>query len=236
MTDQPKSGVPFEPADSAEAGLWRALNELPGAEPSPRLRAGFYRRLERAGRPGRLQGLRDRLGFSCDAGWVTAAACLVVGVLVGRSLLPPPGSDQDAVEALQVQVAMLNRSLILDRLESQSPGKRLRGVVDAAGVVGADGEVTRALLRRAADDRVPSVRSAAIDALGPVLMTPSIGDELMGLLRSAESPLVQLALVDLVLRHGSPTQLRQLIRYAEDGLLHPDLVDYVLNSVVRNRA
>jgi HEAT repeat protein len=128
-------------------------------------------------------------------------------------------------------VALLNRELILDRLEDAAAGKRLRGVVDAGHFVPDDAEIARALLMRATEDRVHSVRTAAIDALGPSLGTPAVGGELMKLLESAESPLVQLALVDLVLRNGSNEQLAQLLRLANEGALHPDLVRHVERSL-----
>ena len=107
----------------------------------------------------------------------------------------------------------MSRSLILDRLENDTASKRLRGVMDAAALSGDDEEITTALLLRATDDRVRSVRTAAISALGPQMSTPAIGSRLMELLQSAESPLVQLALVDLVLRNGSNQQISELQNY-----------------------
>jgi hypothetical protein len=63
-----------------------------------------------------------------------------------------------------------------------------------------------------------------------------VGDELMAQLERAESPLVQLALVDLVLRHGNAGQVEQLVKLAEQGALHPDLAQHVKSVVWRNRA
>ena len=91
-----------------------------------------------------------------------------------------------------------------------------------------------ALLERAVDDRVHSVRTAAIDAIGPRVGTPSVGNELMASLEKAESPLVQLALADLVLRYGSPNQLEQLLQLSEHGKLHPDVAKHIKSSVSRN--
>ena len=53
----------------------------------------------------------------------------------------------------------------------------------------------------------------------------------MDLLQQAESPLVQMALVDLVLRNGSVQQLIQLQKLADDGLLNPDLAKHVSTSL-----
>jgi hypothetical protein len=231
MTQRP--GVPFESEDAREQQLWDQLNALPPAEPSPRLRRRFYDRLDEAGRPSRADQLRRWLGLTGTAGILTATAAAVGGLVVGLAL-STPSADRTDLAALRAQVETLNRSLILDRLQSDSASKRLRGVIDAAGVARNDPEVTRALLTRAVEDRVYSVRSAAIDAIGSALSTPAVGDELMAALERSESPLVQLAVVDVVLRHGSAEQLERLVRLSQQGSLHPDVVQHVTNSIRRD--
>ncbi|MFK7958772.1 MAG: hypothetical protein AB8B96_21970, partial [Lysobacterales bacterium] len=70
-----------------------------------------------------------------------------------------------------------------------------------------------------------------IDALGPQMANSEVGTELMALLEGADSPLVQLALVDLVLRHGTAQQVRELLELARSERLDPDLVPYVTAAV-----
>jgi len=228
-----RPGVPFDSDDAQERRLWEELNALPQAEPSARLRRRFYDRLDEAGRPSRADRWRRWLGLSGPSGIFTTAAAAVGGLIVGLTL-SAPSTDRTDLAALRAQVETLNRSLILDRLQSDSASKRLRGVIDAAGVVNSDPEVTRALLTRAVEDRVYSVRSAAIDAIGSALTTPAVGDELMAALEKSESPLVQLALVDVVLRHGNAAQLERLVRLSEQGGLHPDVAQHVNNSIRRD--
>ncbi len=137
---------------------------------------------------------------------------------------------------LEQNVALLNRDLILDRLENDTASKRLRGVIDAANVAGGDAEITQALLLRATEDRVRSVRTAAISALGPQISAPSVSKQFMELLQQTESPLVQLALVDIVLRNGSKEQIAQLLEFAENGVLNPDIAQHVFTSLKREVA
>ena len=236
MADRNRSGVPDTFEDAAERALWRALGEIEPEEPSPRLRRAFYRRLEREGRRTTLEKVRDALGFHGNRGWLSAAACLLVGLGIGQ-LAANDGDDAGArLAALEESVTALNRRLILDRLDSDVPGKRLRGVLDAAHLVGDDPDIAQALLVRATGDRVPSVRSAAIDALGPSIDAPKVGRQVMDLLQQAESPIVQLALVDLVLRYGNDEQVGELLALAEQDRLHPDLKGHVLNSLKRDTA
>jgi hypothetical protein len=161
--------------------------------------------------------------------------CLFVGVMVGLLLRSPPAANHTELADLQQQVAILNRNLVLDRLENDSASKRLLGVIEASNLAEHDPEVRRALLERAVDDRVHSVRSAAIDAIGPRVGSPAVGDELMASLEKAQSPLVQLALADLVLRYGNPKQVEELLRLSERGVLNADVAQHVKSSVSRNR-
>ncbi|HET9447400.1 MAG TPA: HEAT repeat domain-containing protein [Steroidobacteraceae bacterium] len=231
MSDKRKSGVPFESDDAGEQQLWSELEGLPQEAPSQRLRRRFYDELEHVDR--RLHRRRRWFGWMTAPTLVAAMGCLFVGVMIGLLLRNQPAQHTELAQ-LQQQVAILNRNLVLDRLENDSASKRLLGVIEASDLAGRDPEVTRALLERAVDDRVHSVRSAAIDAIGPRLGTPAVGDELMGSLEKAQSPLVQLALADLVLRYGNPNQLEQLLGLSDRGLLHPDVAKHVKASVSRN--
>jgi hypothetical protein len=233
MNDKKSSGLPFEGDNAAEEALWNALGELPDEEPSPQVRQRFYRELQKASRPTVSVRLREFLGFSGNTGWLTATACVLIGLGTGQ-LLNEPANEDLRLAALEENVSVLNRSLILDRLENDTASKRLRGVMDAAFVAGDDTEIANALLLRATKDPVPSVRSAAIGALGSQLGTPAVGKRLMDLLQQAESPLVQMALVDLVLRNGSSQQITQLQKLAEDGHLHPDIARHVIDSLKRD--
>ena len=185
--------------------------------------------LEAASNDTWLDRLRSWLGFESNKGWLTATACLVAGFGLAGAFDQPRSNGDERLEALEANVEMLNRELIIDRLEDANANMRLKGVFDARAVAADDAEVARALLTRALDDRVPSVRSAAIDALGPSLRSDDVGNELMLLLENADSPIVQLALVDLVLRNGTREQLDRLAELAADGRLHADLTQHVMN-------
>lgn len=231
MTDRKDPSLPFESSETAEQALWAALQELPREEPSPQLRRSFYQRLEQAGSETWRDRMRGWLGFSSNSGWITAAACLLLGFGFAQVVTENNTVQPDRLAALEKNIALLNRELVLDRLQDDAPGTRLMGIHDASALVRDDQEIAQALLMRASQDRSLSVRSAAIDALGSQLATENVGVELMSLLENADSPIVQLALVDLVLRNGSPSQVRHLLRLADEQRLHPDLVRHVKKSL-----
>lgn len=237
MSENNQSDNKISDDNIAEEELWSALAEIESEEPSANLRQSFYQKLEQARRPTLASKLRDLLGFSGNAGWITATACLVAGIGAGQMLGATDAAAGDTrLAALEQNVSMLNRTLILDRLENDSAGKRLQGVLDAAYIASDDAEITSALLQRATVERVPSVRAAAIDVLGRQLGAPSIGKKIMDSIVEAKSPLVQLALIDMVLRNGDQQQIEQLLKLAEDGLLYPDLSRHVLTTLKRDVA
>lgn len=231
MSDRKNPSLPFESSDASEQALWQALGDLPSAEPPADLRRSFYNDLEKAGSASWGRRLRSWFGLGTNAGWVTATACLLIGFGAAQLSTEKVIVEPDRLVALEENIALLNRELVLDRLRDDAPGTRLLGVHAASSLVQDDDEIAQALLVRASQDRSKSVRSAAIDALGPQLNSASVGDELMRLLESAESPIVQLALADLVLRNGNQQQLGRLLLLANEERLHPDLVKHVKKSL-----
>jgi hypothetical protein len=231
MPDRTTSKLPFESDGSEERQLWAALGKLPQAEPSADMRRSFYRNLEKGSAPSLAERLGEWLGISNRKGWLTAAASVLIGFTISQVGTVSDGPDATRLAALEENVALLNREMILDSLQANKAGERLMGVIDAGNMAGDDAEIAQALLVRATQDRSFSVRSAAIDALGPQLGSPSVGDEIMKLLEQAQSPIVQLSLVDLVLRHGNRVQLQELMTLASEDRLHPDLVRHVRNSL-----
>ena len=236
MSDKKESELPFSSDDASENRLWDELAALQNEAPSSGLRRDFYAKLEQASRPTLATRLAGLLGFSGNAGWITAAACLLVGLLAGQMLAVDTESSTERLAALEQNVTMLNRTLILDRLDNESAGKRLQGVLDAAYLADEDTEIANALLQRATEERVHSVRAAAIDVLGRQLGAPTVGQRIMDSIIETDSPIVQLALIDLVLRNGDRQQLEKLLKLAQDGVLFPDLSRHVLTSLKRDVA
>lgn len=230
MSDRNLSNLPFESDEADEKALWSALGGLPEEAPSADMRRSFYRSLDHAGSETLPLRVRRWLGFGSNTGWLTATACGVLGFALAGGLSTDSAPDTERLAALEENVALLNRELILDRLSDANAGTRLKGVFDARDAM-TDDEVVQALLVRATDDDVRSVRTAAIDMLGQALASTGVGEELMQLLEQTKTPSVQLALVDMVLRYGTREQLERLVVLAGNGHLHSDLSEHVFKSL-----
>ena len=86
MSDRKPADLPFESETAAENRLWSELADLPRENPSSELKRRFYRDLDQASSGSLLERIRASLGMSNNVGWVTAAACLVVGAILGQLL------------------------------------------------------------------------------------------------------------------------------------------------------
>jgi hypothetical protein len=199
----------------ALAETWRMLGLLEAGEPSPAVRPRFYESLEAY-----RQGLASAspaidLGRGAPArrpffdwgarGWTNtpvfqlacAAALLVVGIVVGQWLSLRDRGQGDLAR-LQDEVRGMRQMVTLSLLQQQSAGERLRGVDYAYRVEQSDTQVLSALLHAVNHDPNVNVRLAAVDALRKFAGSPEVRNTLDQVLSKQDSPLVQIALIDLI--------------------------------------
>lgn len=225
--------------------VWSALGELPEEAPSPELGERFRTFLAayEAGLAARRPSLGERLTIFFDRliehAWprrpafqlAAAAAALVVGMAAG--LLLGSGSDAD-VGALETELASLRQTVSLALLAQDSASARLEGVSVGRRAadelsrhrLGDDALVT-ALVRVVRVDPSDNVRLAAIDALMRVADRRAVAETLTEILAAERSPLIQLALVDLLLLRGGERG-----RAAVETLLVRDDLDATVRGYV----
>jgi len=192
----------------ALAETWRMLGLLETGEPSPALRPRFYDSLE-AYRQGLASAAPVSMGrrpfFDGGArGWTApvfqlacAAALLIVGMVVGQWLSLRDRGQGDLAR-LQDEVRGMRQMVTLSLLQQQSAGERLRGVDYAYRVEQSDTQVLSALLHAVNHDPNVNVRLAAVDALRKFAASPEVRNTLDQALAKQDSPLVQIALIDLI--------------------------------------
>jgi hypothetical protein len=223
--------------------VWGALERLPEEVPGEEMRRRFDANLEpylearrRAGSGpfGHAARLLDRLGSGVD-GWLDrwlprrplaqaglAAATLALGLAIGsghglgwlRGGTGPAGRDTAGeLRDLRQEVRSLSQLVTLSLLKQDSASERLRGVSFGRREGAGDERVLQALLDTLGHDPDVNVRLAAVDALAPVEGRPVVRDQLLREVDRQPSPLVQIALIDLLLagdRQGSQRRLLDL--------------------------
>ena len=198
--------------------LWRGLALLPGTfpEPAANVRDRFYESLA-AYRHGMesapRHGLKEKLAalWPRQPAWQMAIsfALLAIGVGVGYELRPA-GSE---VAQLRGEVSGMRQMVALSLMQKQSAGERLRGVSWAYRAESSDTEVLSALLSAVNNDPSVNVRLAAVESLHAFGASPVARTAIVQSIPKQTTPLVQIALIDLLVdlkvSEGS-TELKRL--------------------------
>ncbi len=187
--------------------LWRGLALLPGAmpEPGPQVRDRFYESLA-AFRHGMesapKHGFREKLAalWPKQPVWQMGIsfALLVLGVGAGYAIRPAKQEVEPDVAQLRGEVSNMRQMVALSLLQQQSAGERLRGVSWAYRVAPSDTEVLSALLETVNNDSSVNVRISAVEALHTFGASPVTRMAIVQSIPKQTSPLVQIALIELL--------------------------------------
>lgn len=131
----------------------------------------------------------------------------------------PAGGGQRAsgseIAQLQGQVESLRQLVALSLLQEQSPSARLRGVNYSYQISQPDPEVEQALLYAVNHDSNVNVRLSAVDALAKFASSGEVRRGLTDSLPVQDSPLVQIALIDLLVQANARESIPMLRKLAE---------------------
>jgi len=176
--------------------------------------------LEAAARqPARREPARRWSWFAARPAWqfALAAGLLLAGVFAGRMAFAPRGENPEMAQ-LKGQVEGLRQLVALSMLQGQSASDRLSGVNYSLEMAQPDAKVEQALLHAVDNDPNVNVRLRAVDALQKYASNPEVRRALVDSVPVQESPLVQIALIDLLVQlkdRDSATTLEQLARDAQ---------------------
>ena len=115
----------------------------------------------------------------------------------------------------------------LSLLQDQSASSRLRGVTYSYQMTQPDRDVAQALLHAVSHDTNVNVRLSAVDALAKFAADPEVRRALADSLAVQDSPLVQIALIDLLVDLKAKDASDELRKVSKDP---------VLDASVRERA
>ena len=224
-----------ECADCRESyALWNKLARLPEQQPSPAMRARFETMLN-AYEEGRwehdkLKEQRKAVAPSTFGEWLRmpalqfglAAAMLVVGILVGRGMTPArPTVDASELSALHQELSATKQLVVLSMLQQQSASERLQGVSYSMQVNHPDPEIVAALLHTLGHDNSVDVRLAALDSLRRYNDDSKVRKGLLDSLQAKQSPMVQIALIDMMVEAHDKSVLPNIQRFEQSPNLNP---------------
>lgn len=171
-------------------------------EPGPEMSEGFYEMLaqtkrdEKRSEVGFLEQLSQAFFTTFFGRMAFGVLLLAVGVLAGRGF--GSGSANDEMKVLTEQVADLQETMMFTMLEEESVTERLKGVQMSNELSPSNKKVTDALFMTLNSDESTNVRLAALQVLEGYANDPAIREGLINSISQQESPLMQVALAELM--------------------------------------
>lgn len=185
------------------AAMQKQMLQAPEPEPSDALRSNFYQMLAEENRKLEKRSSRDLLSefmqslFSTNKGRLAFGfGVLMIGLFMGNVFSRSAYNGQ--VESLSNQMADMKEVMMMAMLDEESVSSRLKGVQMSNGLVSDNKEVTDALFITLNNDENTNVRLAALATLAEYVQDPQIREGLVKSIVQQRSPLVQVALAELM--------------------------------------
>ena len=185
--------------------LLRDIDEMKVPEPSADMDRKFKATLEEAKKAGFLDErvpVRRRRPVTASLPQflprlATAISLLVAGWFLGYQVTPRP--ERARLDLLASEVWEMKKTVMLAMLENPSAEERMKAVQFAHELSGPDEPVLEALTRTLNEDPDVGVRLMAVNALAHYAAEPRVREALIRSIVRQKSPLVQLALADVML-------------------------------------
>jgi len=219
------------------SATWTKLGVIQEEQPGPEVRTRFYTMLEaykqgmgqdKAPSPVKmffnnlgehLWPKRPALQFSLSL------AFLVVGLAAGY-FITAGGPDSADLVQLRDEVQSMRQTLAVSLLDKSSPSDRLRGVSMSYGMEEPETKMIDALLDTLDTDPNVNVRLAAVDALYLFHDYPEVKKGLIHSLSKQSSPLVQVALINLMVTMRERQAAEALKTLIQDKELTPEVREH----------
>ena len=222
--------------------LWNLMGEIPEPEPSEAIRTGFNtmlsdfkEQLVERKNPFKVwinnifNSLHLQLRPQLAYGLIFAATGLIAGYL-----LHLPGDKALAynkqIDSLSSQVAEMKELMMLSLLQNPSASQRIRAVSYTEDISNVNRQVTDALFTTLNEDPNVNVRLATLDALVKFSNEPQVREGLVRSINLQESPLMQSAIADVMVKLQEKSSIPSLQRL----LKRKDLNQMVKINVQKN--
>jgi len=223
--------------------VWVSLGDMPDREPGPGVRSRFYsmledekRRVARAERKSWMKRIDEWL-----ASWwprrpavqmAMVVAFLVVGLAAGSRLdTGTAATPNGEIAQLRGEVEQMQQMVSLSLLNETSTSERLRGVNWSTRVAEPSDALLASLTNTLESDPNENVRLAAVDALALFRDEPGVVDALTAALAQETSPMVQIALIDLMTVIQERRALEALRGFIETNNIDPSVKEHAKNSI-----
>ena len=209
----------------AFGATWRMLGAIEAPRPdSERMRArldAVVDAIEHAPAPGPSSLARFGGRGRHVLRGLAAAAMLLIGIAIGRFTAsdrarPAAAESSSEIAAMRSELRELREMVSLSLMQQQSASERLKGVTWTGQLDRPSGEVVAALLDALMHDPNVNVRLATIDALERFASREDVRRGAIDAVSRQMSPLVQIALIDFMVKTNARDSVETLRRLARD--------------------
>ncbi|HUS19084.1 MAG TPA: hypothetical protein VMZ25_05505, partial [Terriglobales bacterium] len=217
---------------AADVAMWHELGKLPELEPSPALKHRFDALLS-AYEEGRWEHKKYQPAKAASPSWfsfewlrvpLAQAAVLAIvlagGFAAGKYYHTEPAVSGD-MASLRQELRETRQLATLSLLQQQSASERLQGVSYSARSEKPDPEILAALMHTLKYDNSVDVRLAALDALRRYNNQPAVREGMAESLVTQNSPMVQIALIDMLVELKEARAAQQIRKLEQNPKLDP---------------
>ncbi|MCP9749125.1 HEAT repeat domain-containing protein [Lacihabitans sp. CS3-21] len=217
-----------EQFDDIEKTLWEQMGKLRVPEPSKDVKIRFHAMLdtfkaeEEAKKEGIFQILLERFktlfAYKPAYNWAYAMILIVISSGAGYFIGKPNSevaANSNEVKRLSSEVQDMKQMMMLSMLENPVATERLKAVSYTQELNNVDDQVIDALLTTLNFDQNENVRLVTLEALIQLAENPKVREGLVQSLLTQESPLMQVALADAMVKlqeKRSVKQFKELLR------------------------
>jgi hypothetical protein len=209
-----------------------ALDTIQNSEPSVSLKSNFEKSLQ-----------EETNSISITAGkqvffqpWVLRIAAgiilVIVGIVIGNKLSEQRQHDQE-LAAIKKELEE-NKRLMISMLENQqSASQRVMGATVALEMKQADDDIVTALVKTMNEDPNSNVRLTALEALGKFYQQGHVRQELIKSLSTQKDPVIQIALIRLLVQMKEKEVVNQLKEITRDGTVIKAVKDEAHSGILK---
>lgn len=199
--------------------------------PSVRLDNIFYEMLAKESKPVKPSFFKNLFhGPEWAPRLAFGSFTLIIGLVAGF-LLRSPLQKGEQIEQLGQEVSDLKELMMLTLLEKESATERLKAVSLTNDMDQASQKVTSALIQTLNNDDNVNVRLAALDALRAYAEESSVRQELIRSIARQDSPLVQIALAELMAALQAKSSVKEFEKILHNKNTPADVKDKIQESI-----
>jgi hypothetical protein len=185
------------------------IDKLREPVPSKNLDKNFYDMLSKKTSKSKQWDFASWFSFQSWIPKLSVAVVLIVMGFIGGTLLQK-SSGGGEVKELAKEVSGLKEMMMMSMLEKESATDRLKAVSLSEEIQGPSKKVTEALFKTLNADPSVNVRLAALDALQNYSKSPAVREGLVRAIAQQDSPLVQVALAELMAALQEKSSIKEL--------------------------